>query len=178
MVCPWLTTSLSRNWVVHALILFSVIMGFNLGCSVENRNLGTFVRLGQACRTYQLLSLLPHITLNLMLNMMKHSITFGEKPDVAKYIWRLAEILLVLILFAPLFHLCNAPRKPWKWLCTSPTGWAKWCCIWTSMFLFEFFQTFFWSFAHMDRSKVERRDIPPWQIRDEIFMKDKKATNP
>ena len=30
----------------------------------------------------------------------------------------------------------------------------------------------------MDISKVPRRDMPPWQIRDEIFMKDKNATNP
>uniref|UniRef100_M1E028 Integrase core domain containing protein n=1 Tax=Solanum tuberosum TaxID=4113 RepID=M1E028_SOLTU len=69
---------------MHVLILFSGIARLNSRRWIENWHVGPIGELGQARRTTQQFAKSPPITLNFMLYVLFDSVTFGEKPEVAK----------------------------------------------------------------------------------------------
>uniref|UniRef100_M1DB81 Uncharacterized protein n=1 Tax=Solanum tuberosum TaxID=4113 RepID=M1DB81_SOLTU len=74
---------------------------------VESRHARSFGKLGRAHRTTrQFAEVPPHLALNFMLNVLLGSVTFGEKPEVAKGTRRFAERLFDRLLSAPLNPFC------------------------------------------------------------------------
>uniref|UniRef100_M1DZ93 Uncharacterized protein n=1 Tax=Solanum tuberosum TaxID=4113 RepID=M1DZ93_SOLTU len=65
--------------------------GLNLGNWVESRHVGSFGELGRARRTTRRFTEVPHLAFNFMLNVKFGSVTFDEKPEVAKGTRRLAK---------------------------------------------------------------------------------------
>ncbi|KAG5571389.1 hypothetical protein H5410_061155 [Solanum commersonii] len=83
--------------------------GLNSRRWIENRHIGPFGELGRAHRTTWQFAKSPPITLNFMLYVLIDSVTFGEKPEVAKSTRRLAKSILNCLLSTPLnpFLHCN-----------------------------------------------------------------------
>lgn len=95
----------------------------------------------------------------------------------AEFIRCLAKVLLSCSLTIPLFPLYAALGKSLKWFTSLPNFLVKYRYIWTSMFLFEYFLTFFRSFTNIGRLKVAW-DMTPRQVRSTNFKKSKKEKNP
>lgn len=93
---------LSLIWVVHSLILFSMVARLNLGNWVENRNMGSFDELDRARQTTRRFALCHHLTLNLMLKVMLDYISFRDKHEIAERIGILTKDLL----FSPCLYPC------------------------------------------------------------------------
>uniref|UniRef100_M1DIY1 Uncharacterized protein n=1 Tax=Solanum tuberosum TaxID=4113 RepID=M1DIY1_SOLTU len=83
-----------RRWTQEISRLESVklgVAGLVLEVGVENRHVGQFGKLGRARRTTRRFTKSPLIAFNFMLILSLGSVTFGEKPDFAECILRLAE---------------------------------------------------------------------------------------